>query len=288
MAGIWEADVEETNEKKEHQNEIDSLPEEDEIIPKELPVLRISEEKPLYSSRETKGTKWAVVLDSTKQVTNFEKQIPEMAMKYPFELDNFQKLAILHLERKDHVFVAAHTSAGKTVVAEYAIALSQQHMTKTIYTSPIKALSNQKYRDFRLTFNDVGLITGDFQINQTASCLIMTTEILRSMLYKGSDIVRDLEFVIFDEVHYINDNERGHVWEQVLILLPRHVCVILLSATVPNTVEFADWLGTTYQRKVYVISTYQRPVPLKHYLYTGKENKLFLIRDGDGAFSMPG
>lgn len=207
-----------------------------------------------------------------------------MAMEYKFELDIFQMQAILQLEQHNHVFVAAHTSSGKTVVAEYAIALSQKHMTRTIYTSPIKALSNQKYRDFKNTFNDVGLITGDFQINPTASCLILTTEILRSMLYCGSEITRDLEFVIFDEVHYINDKERGHVWEQVLILLPAHVCVVLLSATVPNTIEFADWLGSTYQKKVYVVSTSERPVPLQHYLYTGsggstKDNRFLVLNN---------
>lgn len=267
---------------------LSNLPEEEEVVPKEVPILKISEEKPVYTKSNEQSTQWAILLDSTKPVPNFEKQVPEMARTYPFELDPFQKLAILHLEKKDHVFVAAHTSAGKTVVAEYAIALSQQHMTKTIYTSPIKALSNQKYRDFKDIFDDVGLVTGDFQINQTASCLIMTTEILRSMLYNASDIIRDLEFVVFDEVHYINDKERGHVWEQVLIMLPKYVCVILLSATVPNYLEFADWLGTTYHKKVYVISTYQRPVPLRHYLYTGREKQLFLIRDAEGGFLLPG
>jgi antiviral helicase SKI2 len=110
----------------------------------------------------------------------------------------------MRLERRDCIFVAAHTSAGKTVVAEYAIALSRKHMTRTIYTSPIKALSNQKYRDFRDKFEDVGLITGDVSINPDASCLIMTTEILRSMLYMGSDVIRDIEFVIFDEVREIS------------------------------------------------------------------------------------
>ena len=139
-----------------------------------------------------------------------------MAFQWPFELDTFQKQAVLKLEQAESVFVAAHTSAGKTVVAEYAIALSQKHMTRTIYTSPIKALSNQKFRDFKDTFNDVGLVTGDIQINPAATCLIMTTEILRSMLYNGSDIIRDLEWVVFDEVHYINDPERGVVWEEVL------------------------------------------------------------------------
>lgn len=232
------------------------------------------------------------MLDTSKPVTDFRERLPEMALEYEFELDTFQKLAILQLEKHNHVFVAAHTSAGKTVVAEYAIALSQKHMTRTIYTSPIKALSNQKYRDFKHKFKDVGLVTGDFQINIKASCLIMTTEILRSMLYGGSEVTRDLEYVIFDEVHYINDKERGHVWEQVLIMLPAHVCVVLLSATVPNTIEFADWLGRTYQKKVYVVTTYKRPVPLQHYLYTGcggssRDNK-YVILDANGKFSMEG
>ena len=114
-----------------------------------------------------------------------------------------------HLENSDSIFVSAHTSAGKTVCAEYAIALSLSRMTRTIYTSPIKALSNQKYRDFRELFgnDNVGILTGDVQINRDASCLVVTTEVLKSMLYKGSDMIRDVEFVIFDECHYVNDLE---------------------------------------------------------------------------------
>lgn len=116
----------------------------------------------------------------------------------------------------------------------------------------------------------------------------MTTEILRSMLYNGSDIIRDLEWVIFDEVHYINDSERGVVWEEVLILLPSHVNIVMLSATVPNTVEFATWVGRTKGRKMYVISTLKRPVPLEHYLYTGSTGKTkderFLIVNAEGTF----
>lgn len=160
-------------------------------------MLKISETP---APKAVTETEWAIQLDTNQPIEDFEEQLPEMAMKYPFELDIFQKLAILQLEKKNNVFVAAHTSAGKTVVAEYAVALSKLHRTRAVYTSPIKALSNQKYRDFKNTFNDVGLITGDFQINKTASCLIMTTEILRSMLYSKSEITNDLEYVIFDEV----------------------------------------------------------------------------------------
>ncbi|KAJ3353531.1 hypothetical protein GGF32_002946, partial [Allomyces javanicus] len=220
---------------------------------------------------------WAHMV--TDPMTHFHTLVPDMAHKYPFELDVFQKQAVYHLERGDSVFVAAHTSAGKTVVAEYAIALAQRHMTRAIYTSPIKALSNQKFRDFTATFQDVGILTGDVQINPEANCLIMTTEILRSMLYKGADLIRDVEFVIFDEVHYVNDMERGVVWEEVIIMLPAHVQLILLSATVPNTREFADWVGRTKKRDIYVVSTLYRPVPLEHYLYVPSAKEYFKIVD---------
>ncbi|VDK54199.1 unnamed protein product [Anisakis simplex] len=160
---------------------------------------------------------------------------------YPFELDMFQQKAVVCMEKGESVFVAAHTSAGKTVVAEYAVALSSINRTRVIYTSPIKALSNQKFRDFKMVFDEVGLITGDIQLHTDAFALVMTTEVLRSMLYNGSEVIRELEWVIFDEVHYINDVERGHVWEEVLIMLPGHVKIVMLSATVPNCVEFADW-----------------------------------------------
>ncbi|EDO18717.1 hypothetical protein Kpol_1055p74 [Vanderwaltozyma polyspora DSM 70294] len=208
---------------------------------------------------------WAHVVDLNHKIENFSEMVPNPARTWPFELDTFQKEAVYHLEQGDSVFVAAHTSAGKTVVAEYAIAMSKRNMTKTIYTSPIKALSNQKFRDFKETFDDIeiGLITGDVQINPEANCLIMTTEILRSMLYRGADLIRDVEFVIFDEVHYVNDQDRGVVWEEVIIMLPQHVKFILLSATVPNTYEFANWIGRTKQKNIYVISTPKRPVPLE-------------------------
>lgn len=250
-------------------------------------VIKIQDAKP-----QQKTTEWAEIIDISQPVKNFHERVADMAHQYPFELDNFQKQAILKLEDHDHVFVAAHTSAGKTVVAEYCIALSKKHMTKSIYTSPIKALSNQKYRDFKQTFGDVGLITGDIQIDPTANCLIMTTEILRSMLYCGSDVTRDLEYVIFDEVHYINDESRGYVWEEVLILLPDHVCIVMLSATVPNYLEFANWVGRTKRKKVYVVCTQKRPVPLRHFLYTGNGGKsrddIFMLVDENGKFLTEG
>ena len=241
----------------------------DTLLPVEYPSLEPRGQL-LAGASQKKGKEWAHLVDVNKEITNFYDLVPDMAREYPFELDTFQKEAVYHLENGDSVFVAAHTSAGKTVVAEYAIALAAKHMTKAIYTSPIKALSNQKFRDFRHTFDDVGILTGDVQINPEASCLIMTTEILRSMLYRGADLIRDVEFVIFDEVHYVNDLERGVVWEEVIIMLPEHVTLILLSATVPNTYEFASWIGRTKKKDIYVISTPKRPVPLEHYLWAGK------------------
>lgn len=254
----------------------------DALLPNEFPALEPHGNLAASSARKA-GKEWAHMVDINKDITNFRELVPDMAREWPFELDTFQKEAIYHLENGDSVFVAAHTSAGKTVVAEYAIALAARHMTKAIYTSPIKALSNQKFRDFRQEFDEVGILTGDVQINPEASCLIMTTEILRSMLYRGADLIRDVEFVIFDEVHYVNDFERGVVWEEVIIMLPEHVTLILLSATVPNTHEFASWVGRTKQKDIYVISTPKRPVPLEHYLWAGKDihkivdnNKKFL------------
>lgn len=127
------------------------------------------------------------------------------ARKYVFTLDPFQKTSVAAIERSESVLVSAHTSAGKTVVAEYAIAQSLRDNQRVIYTSPIKALSNQKFREFTAEFGDVGLMTGDVTINPSATCLVMTTEILRSMLYRGSEVMREVQWVIFDEIHYMRD-----------------------------------------------------------------------------------
>nr|XP_018908568.1 PREDICTED: helicase SKI2W [Bemisia tabaci] len=252
-------------------------------------VLDIS--KVTYSQASIKKTEWAEILDSGRDVDLEFKKL-NLATSFNFELDGFQKQGIVKLEEHANVLIAAHTSAGKTVIAEYAIAMALKHKTKVIYTSPIKALSNQKFRDFKDKFDDVGLITGDFQMNQLSSVLIMTTEILRSMLFNSSKVIQELEFVIFDEVHYLNDTERGRVWEEVLILLPSSVQIIMLSATISNTFDIANWVGRTKQKKVFVISTPKRPVPLCHFVYLGvneqTENEIYLIREGDGVFQKDG
>ncbi|CAN6613938.1 antiviral helicase Ski2p [Trichomonascus vanleenenianus] len=256
----------------------------DDLLPEEISFGRAK--TTMDSSALVKAKEWAHVVDVNKKIENFDELVPNPARTYPFELDVFQKEAVYHLEQGDSVFVAAHTSAGKTVVAEYAMSMAQRNMTKVIYTSPIKALSNQKYRDFKLEYDDVGILTGDVQINPEASCLIMTTEILRSMLYRGADLIRDVEFVIFDEVHYVNDQDRGVVWEEVIIMLPDHIKFVLLSATVPNTYEFANWVGRTKQKDIYVISTAKRPVPLVNYLWV--KGKKYEIIDANKKFSEAG
>lgn len=255
----------------------------DEILMEETREIAVELHRDGEKSKQPKGElqAWALPGGNEEIANRFYELVPDMALDFPFELDKFQKEAIYYLERGDSVFVAAHTSAGKTVVAEYAFALASKHCTRAVYTAPIKTISNQKYRDFCGKF-DVGLLTGDVTLKPESSCLIMTTEILRSMLYRGADIIRDIEWVIFDEVHYVNDVERGVVWEEVIIMLPRHVNIVLLSATVPNTTEFADWIGRTKQKKIRVISTSKRPVPLEHCLfYSGElykvcENEAFL------------
>ncbi|KAK4046327.1 ATP-dependent RNA helicase mtr4 [Microbotryomycetes sp. JL201] len=208
----------------------------------------------------------------------------EPARTYPFELDPFQKVSVASIQRNESVLVSAHTSAGKTVVAEYAIAQCLKQGQRVVYTSPIKALSNQKYREMLAEFGDVGLMTGDVTINPSASCLVMTTEILRSMLYRGSEIMREVAWVIFDEIHYMRDKERGVVWEETIILLPHKVHYVFLSATIPNAMEFAEWICTTHQQPCHVVYTDFRPTPLQHYLFPAGADGIHLVVDEKGVF----
>ncbi|CAG9862000.1 unnamed protein product [Phyllotreta striolata] len=208
----------------------------------------------------------------------------EPAKEYPFKLDPFQKECILCIDNNQSVLVSAHTSAGKTVVAEYAIATSLKYKQRVIYTTPIKALSNQKYREFLDQFKDVGLVTGDVTINPSASCLIMTTEILRNMLYRGSEIMREVGWVVFDEIHYMRDKERGVVWEETLILLPHNVHFVFLSATIPNARQFVEWVSHLHQQPCHVVYTDYRPTPLQHFLYPAGGNGIHMVVDESGAF----
>lgn len=207
----------------------------------------------------------------------------EPAKEYDFKLDSFQERSILCIENEQSVLVSAHTSAGKTVVAEYAIAKSLKNGQRVIYTTPIKALSNQKYREFEDKFGDVGLITGDVTNNPSASCLIMTTEILRQMLFRGNEIMREVGWVIFDEIHYMRDKERGVVWEETIILLPDNVHYVFLSATIPNARQFAEWISYIHHQTCHVVYTDYRPVPLEHHIYAG--GLIYKVVDGDGKLN---
>ena len=206
-----------------------------------------------------------------------------------FELSPFQKEAILSIESGYHTLVTAHTGSGKTLPAEHAI----QHFTKlgkkVIYTSPIKALSNQKYAEFSAKFPEleIGILTGDNKHNPGADVVIMTTEILQNNLFRKKnayytiemDLERDLGCVIFDEVHYIDDADRGTVWEQCIIMLPNHVQMVMLSATIGEKERFAKWIETIKENKVTICSTTTRVVPLIHYVYFCVPPKMMEVMD---------
>jgi len=203
--------------------------------------------------------------------TNRLPELAEFAAELPFELDPFQTQACDALEHGSGVLVCAPTGAGKTVVGEFAVHLALAQGRKCFYTTPIKALSNQKYNDLveRHGAEKVGLLTGDNSVNGEAPVVVMTTEVLRNMLYTGSETLRDLGYVVMDEVHYLADRFRGAVWEEVIIHLPQSVTLVSLSATVSNAEEFADWL-VTVRGETRVVVTEHRPVPLWQHMLVGK------------------
>ena len=187
----------------------------------------------------------------------------EFASSFDFPFDPFQLQACRAIESGKGVLVAAPTGAGKTVIGEFAAYLALKKGRKCFYTTPIKALSNQKYQEFVARFGNerVGLLTGDTSINGEADILVMTTEVLRNMLYAGSNTLSSLGFVVMDEVHYLADKFRGAVWEEVLIHLMESVQVVSLSATVSNAEEFGEWLQTIRGDTEVIVSEI-RPVPL--------------------------
>ncbi len=182
-----------------------------------------------------------------------------------FELDPFQKKSLEWIEKEHSVFVAAPTGAGKTLIAEAAIDKALARSEAAIYTAPIKALSNQKYRDFRAKYgeNRVGILTGDVSINPDAPILIMTTEIYRNSLFENLDRIQKVGWVIFDEVHYLDDPERGTVWEEALLFTPPEIRILALSATIPNVKEITDWIQKVHARPIEVVEETHRPVPLQ-------------------------
>ncbi|WP_238473437.1 DEAD/DEAH box helicase [Nocardioides cavernaquae] len=207
----------------------------------------------------------------------------EFAELYDFPLDDFQVRACHELEQGRGVLVAAPTGSGKTIVGEFAIHLALSQGRKAFYTAPIKALSNQKFHDLvqRYGPEQVGLLTGDNSVNGDAPIVVMTTEVLRNMLYAGSRTLTGLGYVVMDEVHYLADRMRGAVWEEVIIHLPESVALVSLSATVSNAEEFGDWLETV-RGEITTIVEERRPVPLFQHVIVGKQmHDLFADSDAD-------
>ena len=181
--------------------------------------------------------------------------------------DRFQQEAIDHINRGHSVIVAAPTGAGKTAIAEHIISSSIENNQGVIYTAPIKALSNQKFRDFQDMFKDnIGILTGDVSLNAQARILIMTTEIFRNKVLEEPESLKRYSWVIFDEVHYIDNPERGTVWEESLIFLPEHMNLLALSATIPNIKQLASWIESVHHKPIQTVIEEKRPVPL-HFLY---------------------
>jgi superfamily II RNA helicase len=202
---------------------------------------------------------------------------PAFSHFFPFEFDPFQLDAMSHIRAGRSVMVAAPTSSGKTLVAEYALWRAVTGGSRAIYTTPIKALSNQKRRDLEALFpGKVGLLTGDRSENPDAPIVVMTTEVLRNMLVEDADSLNWVTCVVFDEVHYLADQDRGTVWEESIITCPQHVQLVCLSATIANAEEIADWISETH-REIALVRHDERPVPLEHYYFT--QGRLHLVRD---------
>lgn len=215
-----------------------------------------------------------------------ESQYNQYYTQFPHALHDFQKWSIEALTNKKHVLVTAPTGTGKSVVAEFAIRYFHSLGKKVIYCSPIKALSNQKFYDFSKKFPDirVGIITGDISCNTAADVLIMTTEILLNKLYNGianvsttfdMNIETELGCVVFDEIHMINDASRGHVWEQSIMMMPNHVQMVGLSATLDDPVKFAQWIEMQSAREIYLAVKLTRTVPLTHYSFMTVSSSAF-------------
>src|ERR1700730_11533803 len=215
-----------------------------------------------------------------------EELVEQFTASLPYALDDFQVEAIQALAKGHSVLVAAPTGTGKTVIGEFGIFMAHKYGTRAIYTTPIKALSNQKFRDFRSRWGDgeVGLLTGDVVVNREAPVLVMTTEVLRNALVTGRSFGKvtsagedqldlgqsltgstmdDVGAIVFDEVHYMGDAERGTAWEESILLAPRHIPLVWLSATVPNAAEIAEWIRDAHGDLTCILHD-RRAVPLEH------------------------
>lgn len=222
------------------------------------------------------------IIDTRKPAAEWPLASPAKAYSYP--LDPFQQHALVGIEANKNILVTAKTGSGKTLVGEYLIHKILRDGGRVFYTTPIKSLSNQKFHDLKKEFgvDKVGIMTGDIKFNPDAQVIVMTTEILRNLLFKqgtttenlgltASLSLKSLKGVVFDEVHYINDKDRGRVWEETLILLPPEIQIVLLSATIDKAEVFASWLGELKQKPILLLSTQYRVVPLTHGVLMGEK-----------------
>uniref|UniRef100_A0A803MB60 DEAD/DEAH box helicase n=2 Tax=Chenopodium quinoa TaxID=63459 RepID=A0A803MB60_CHEQI len=266
------ADVAEVSGELEEDDEVDSLETQDEEL-----------NASFWSSNDSKLQRVQKLCDEVREFGADIIDADELASIYDFRIDKFQRLAIKAFLRGSSVVVSAPTSSGKTLIAEVAAVATVAKGKRLLYTTPLKALSNQKFREFRDAFGEsnVGLLTGDSAINKDAKVLIMTTEILRNMLYQSVGVVSsgsglfDVDVIVLDEVHYLSDTSRGTVWEETVIYCPKEVQLICLSATVANPDELAGWIGQIHGKTELVTSS-KRPVPLT-WLFSTKTSLLPLL-----------
>ena len=230
------------------------------------------------------------ICDINNYSSENEEKYKEHFTKFPYELSIFQKHAIEGIIEGNHVLITAHTGSGKTLAGEFAIEHFVAKGKKVIYTGPIKSLINQKFYDFTKKYEHIsfGILTGDVKTNPEADVLIVTAEILLNKLYQNNNISKsatsfemdfdnELACVIMDEVHYLNDKDRGFVWETTMMMLPQHVQMVMLSATIDKPEKFAQWCENIHPipRQVYLTNTTHRVVPLTHYSFITATQGIF-------------
>eukprot|EP00929_Paragymnodinium_shiwhaense_P027809 TRINITY_DN16238_c0_g1_i2.p1 TRINITY_DN16238_c0_g1~~TRINITY_DN16238_c0_g1_i2.p1 ORF type:complete len:1210 (-),score=197.28 TRINITY_DN16238_c0_g1_i2:509-4138(-) len=249
----------------QHQGQLIVDEEDDAEDPEEIPVSE-------WRFPSDRRMQHACVYPTSLEDTIEELYLSDFRDAFPFTLDPFQKHACTCVDRGESVLVSANTSAGKTVVAEFAIRETLKRDRRVLYTTPLKALSNQKYVEMQERFPDrVGLMTGDVTMNPDADIIILTTEVLVAMLYhhlpNQPDLLDNFNWVIFDEAQYLGDEKRGSAWEECFIFLPHHLRCVLLSATVPNAMSIASWIARTRFEVLHIVTSKWRPVPLRHEVF---------------------
>lgn len=235
-----------------------------------LQMTQLGVSDPTGSSRLPVGTEVAVFpSDRSLTVMIDEALLARYGTYRGLVLDEFQRQAISAIDQGFSVLVGAPTGSGKTVVADFIIEKLAREGRRAVYTAPIKTLSMQKFKEFKALIGEsqVGVLTGDIVVNPEAPVLVMTTEVLRNMILEDKELLGEISHAIFDEIHYISDEDRGHVWEECLILLPQQIKVLGLSATVPNLFSFSEWLSHIREDRVVAIKHDGRPVPLEHFVF---------------------